>query len=55
MGNLICLAVGNLVDGYEFYGPFNDYEQATEFAEQNFRSSLGWYIIEIKSPASIDF
>lgn len=43
------LITGNPVDGLEFFGPFDEAEEATEFAEIN--AEADWWVAEVRSPA----
>ena len=45
----MILVHGNPVDGFSFVGPFEDTEQAVEYAENNLRGSE-WWIAECSAP-----
>lgn len=42
---MFTICVGNPVDGFSFYGVFNDHESAIEYAENEM--SDAWYIVTI--------
>lgn len=41
------VVIGNPVDGYSFYGPFEDSEDACEFAEANLDE---WWLADLMNP-----
>jgi hypothetical protein len=38
------VVVGNIVEGFRFYGPFPDFETASDWADSNIRASFETYI-----------
>ena len=42
------VAVGEWLDGLTFYGPFDEFEDAQTWAENN--SNLSWWIIKLETP-----
>jgi len=50
VGGLIILAVGNPFDGITLYGPFEDTEQACDYAEHEFANETWWLpdVMEVK-------
>lgn len=47
---MFVIAVGNLICGYTFLGPFGSYSQAEEFGVRNDFVEAEWEIIPITSP-----
>lgn len=45
------VAVGNIFDGFEFYGPFADTEDAVEYGERTF-DNCDWLLVTLASPSS---
>lgn len=45
---MLIVIAGNPVDGFNYFGPFDDNESAEEWAESNISDS--WWITEIKEP-----
>lgn len=45
------VAVGNIFDGFEFYGPFADTEDAVEYGERTF-DNRDWLLVTLASPSS---
>ena len=43
------LAVGNAFDGISLYGPFNNGEEASEYAERHARED-DWHVVPIIEP-----
>lgn len=39
---------GNPVDGFDFTGPFDTFDEATEYASQHF--DIGWHIADLNVP-----
>lgn len=46
MVDTYTVVTGNPVDGFTFYGPFTDPEDANEWADDNLRN-LDWWVIPI--------
>lgn len=45
MNETWILIVGNVFDGHEFYGPFADFEEAAEWADNNIDSE--WLVAKL--------
>jgi hypothetical protein len=43
------IAKGNLADGWEFIGPFDDFDEASEYADKHFPNDMTW-IATLKNP-----
>lgn len=48
MNKPAVLVIGNLVDGYKFYGPFNDADFAAEYA--NLHNLKNAFVVELEKP-----
>ena len=48
MNKTAILVIGNLVDGYKFYGPFNDADFAAEYA--NLHNLKNAFVVELEKP-----
>ena len=48
MNKTAVLVIGNLVDGYKFYGPFNDADFASEYA--NLHNLKNSFVVELEKP-----
>lgn len=44
------IVVGNPVEGYEFYGPFESPEDAIRYADNNLDYGDHWEIAKLKAP-----
>lgn len=44
---MYIVIVGNPVDGFSYYGPFEDRETAIKYAERNFRNSGDWWVHDL--------
>lgn len=49
------LIVGNIIDGFKLYGPFDDYDDATDFAEGDLyiRDDV-YHVVEMEDPKNAD-
>jgi hypothetical protein len=45
---MFIVSVGNLWDGFAVYGPFDNHENAYDWAQSNIKEN--WHIIEVKTP-----
>ena len=43
-----AVAVGEMFDGINFYGPFDDFDAAELWAHQN--ADLNWWIVGLENP-----
>ena len=43
---MIILVLGNPINGFEFVGPFEDHENAIQYAEAIYSSST-WWVVEV--------
>lgn len=48
MNKTAVLVIGNLVDGYKFFGPFSDADLAAEYA--NLFSLKNAFVVELEKP-----
>lgn len=44
------LVVGNVADGFTFHGPFDDAEEADEYASDNVADGVQWNIVPLQKP-----
>jgi len=44
------ILIGNPVDGLEFIGPFDDGNEATEYAEVKVHRNKEWWLAEMEAP-----
>lgn len=49
---MYMIAVGDIVDGMSFIGPFEDCEGANEYAECVYRNET-WWVIDLVSPVEL--
>ena len=46
MGERYAVAVGEMFDGINFFGPFDEFEDAEAWAVKN--STYNWWIVELE-------
>lgn len=47
---MLIVMIGNPVDGFEFFGPFQDYEDATTWATEKGNPDDPWWVVEVAGP-----
>ncbi|UTU07693.1 hypothetical protein CcrC1_gp008 [Caulobacter phage C1] len=45
---MFILIVGNPVDGYAYYGPFHDHDDATNYAENTGTEGNPWWVAPLE-------
>lgn len=50
VGEAYAVAVGEAFDGFEFYGSFPSFDDASEWADREVGSSESWWVVRLKSP-----
>ena len=49
---MIIVITGNPADGFSYYGPFDNIEQAAHWAEDLVQ--VDWWVVLVESPAAFD-
>lgn len=49
MSDVYVVIIGNLLDGVRHYGPFDDFDVASDWADRNDISSE-WWVAGVESP-----
>lgn len=44
-----AVAFGNAFDGHNFYGPFDDYDEAIDYGSER-EGGEGWFVIPLEVP-----
>ena len=47
-GRPYIVAVGEMFDGINFFGPFDTFDDAADWADRN--ASTGWWVLSLESP-----
>ena len=45
-----AVAVGEMFDGVNFYGPFDEFEDASDWAERETGLAYSWWVVRLESP-----
>lgn len=45
-----AVAVGEMFDAVNFYGPFENFEIACDWAEKAIGSSSSWWVVRLENP-----
>jgi hypothetical protein len=47
---MIIVMIGNLIDGFEFWGPFDTFEHAENYAQSHAKDG-DWLVTEVNNPS----
>ena len=50
MDRPFAVAVGEMFDGVEFFGPFDNADDAQDWADREVGMSSGWWLIQLNEP-----
>lgn len=50
---MIIVIIGNPIDGFEYYGPFDTHQQAADWGED--LVSGDWWVTIVESPATYNY